>query len=317
MYMDDITKKPWYDAELMATLYSRDDIQSDEDVARHFESHGFIVSRRAITDARNSLGLPAKTRSAALEAVIEAPRILFLDIETRPNLGYFWRLYDENIGVNQLVDEHQVLCFAGKWLGVDGIEFYSSHRDGKEGMVHEAHRMLDEADVVMHWNGKKFDIPHLNKEFVMMGLEPPSTFKQVDLMMVVRSRFKFASNKLQHISKTFGLEGKFDHEGFDLWVKCMAGENEAWETMAKYNKQDVILLEQIYEKILPWIKSHPSVPLYRGVGKCPNCGSDSIIARGKAYTNLRTYQRYKCSDCGAWMRGNKYIESTDLISVSY
>lgn len=315
--MSELIDKPWYDIELMGSILSMDSIKSDEDVAAYFQSMGHSVSRRAITDARNSLGIPAKTKSAPIfEINLEPPRMLFLDIETRPNLGYFWRLYDENIGVNQLVDEHQLLCFAGKWLGAD-IEFYSAHEHGKEAMVYEAHRMLDEADVILHWNGKKFDIPHLNREFVLMGLEPPSNFKQIDLMMVARSRFKFASNKLQHVSKALGLEGKFEHEGFELWVKCMAGEEEAWRTMQKYNQQDVLLLEQIYEIVLPWISNHPSVPLYRGAGQCPNCGSDNISSHGKAYTSVRTYERFKCKNCGAWMRGNKYIDSTGLMPVGY
>jgi uncharacterized protein YprB with RNaseH-like and TPR domain len=316
--MIELIDKPWHDKQTMTYVFALHGVKSDEDAAQHFREQGYEVSRRAITDARNALGITAKTKTADIyEIDLTPPRMLFLDIETRPNLGYFWRMYDENIGVNQLVDEHELLCFAGKWLGGGEVEFYSTHHDGKEAMVYEAHRMLDECDVILHWNGKKFDVPHLNREFVLMGLEPPSPFKQIDLMMVARSRFKFASNKLQHISTALGLDGKFDHEGFELWVKCMAGEEEAWATMEKYNIQDVVLLEQIYEIVLPWIKSHPSVPLYRGVGKCPNCGSGDIAPRGKAYTSLRTYERFKCNGCGAWMRGNKYIEATDLTSVSY
>lgn len=316
--MSELTDKPWYSQKLMTEIYSWDSITSDEDVANYFNLEGYDVSRRAITDARNALGITAKSKSATVyEIDLTPPRILFLDIETRPNLGYFWRLYDENIGVNQLVDEHQMLCFAAKWLGGSEVEFYSQHVDGHEAMVYEAHRLFSEADVVMHWNGKKFDIPHINREFVLAGLEPPSTFKQIDLMMECRTRFKFASNKLQHISTALGLDGKFEHEGFDLWVKCMAGEAEAWETMQKYNVQDVVLLEQIYDKIKPWIRNHPNVPLYRGTGQCPSCGSTHITSHGKAYTNVRTYQRFKCEDCGAWMRGNKSIDSVGLSPVSY
>lgn len=307
--------KPWYDLETMESIYARGEIKTDEDVASYFNAKGYDVSRRAITDARNSLGIPAKTKTFDFDH--ESPKVLFIDIETRPNLGYFWRLYDENIGINQLVDEHQLLCFAAKWLGERKIEFYSEKEHGRVRMVHEAHRLLDEADVVIHWNGQKFDIPHLNREFVLNGLNPPSSFKQLDLLLTARSRFKFASNKLQHISTALGLEGKFEHEGFDLWVKCMAGEDKAWKTMKKYNKQDVVLLEQIYEKILPWIKGHPNVPLYRGEGKCPHCGSNNITHVGETYTNLRSYHRYQCQDCGTWMRGNKFVNSTGLMPITY
>jgi DNA polymerase elongation subunit (family B) len=315
--MTEQTKKPWYDKKVMDYVLSLDEIKSDDDVASYFATHGYTVSRRAITDARNALGILAKSKSEEIyEIDLEPPRMLFLDIETRPNLGYFWRLYDENIGVSQLVNEHQMLCFAAKWYGRDEVEFYSEHEHGQEEMVLQAHRLLDEADVVLHWNGKKFDIPHMNREFVLAGLTPPSTFKQIDLMMVARQRFKFASNKLQHISTALGLDGKFVHEGFELWVKCMAGEPEAWATMKKYNIQDVELLDQIYAILLPWITSHPNVPLYRGKGKCPNCGSSDLTSNGKSYTSVRTYERFRCEGCGSQMRGNKFIDSTPLVSVS-
>jgi uncharacterized protein YprB with RNaseH-like and TPR domain len=316
--MSELTDKPWYDADKLNELLAKPSITCDDDVAEYFRARGHTVSRRAVTDARNSLGIPAKSKSAPVfEIELLPPRLLFLDIETRPNLGYFWRMYDENIGVSQLVEEHQLLSFAAKWYGEEEVEFYSEHADGHEAMVYEAHRLLSEADAVLHWNGEKFDIPHLHREFVLLGLEPPAPFKQVDLMKVVRKTFRFVSNKLQHISLALGLEGKFEHEGFELWLKCMAGDDAAWETMEKYNKQDVVLVEQIYDIVLPWIKNHPAVPLYRGTGLCPNCGSDSLSSHGKAYTKMRSYERFKCNGCGAWMRGNKTIDSTALQSMSY
>jgi hypothetical protein len=310
-------EKPWYNLEVMLGLYDKEEITSDEDAAEWFVNNGFAVSRRAITDARNALGIPAKTKAAVYEVDLDPPKILFIDIETRPNLGYFWRMYDENIGVNQLVSEHQLLCFAAKWRGVDEMEFYSDHSHGKEYMVRQAHRLLDEADFVVHWNGKKFDIPHINREIILAGMTPPSGYKQLDLMLTARSQFKFVSNKLQHVSVALGFDGKLEHEGFEMWEKCMQGDPEAWAKMEEYNRRDTVLLEGIYDKILPWIKSHPNVPLYSGIGECPHCSSSDIEPHGTAYTNVRTYERFRCNDCGAWMRGTKYKDSTGFVPMSY
>lgn len=302
-------RKPWLNRGILASVYARPEIKNDEDAAKYFrEVLRADVSRRTITDARNSFGIAAKAKSDVYEVEVkelEPPRILFIDIETRPNLGYFWRLYDENIGISQLVEEHQLLSFAAKWRGEEETHFFSEYEHGHEIMVAMAHEFLDTADFVIHWNGKRFDIPHLNKEFVLLELTPPSAYKQLDLMLTARSQFKFASNKLQHISTRLGLEGKFEHEGFELWLKCMANDPEAWETMRKYNIQDVVLLEQIYDKILPWIKQHPNVPLYTGTGDCPACGSSNIRGSGTAYMTSRTYPKFTCNDCGAQMRGTK------------
>lgn len=56
--------KPWFDAEILTELLARENVKSDEDIAALFRADGYDVSRRAITDARNKLGLPAKSKGA-------------------------------------------------------------------------------------------------------------------------------------------------------------------------------------------------------------------------------------------------------------
>ena len=122
-------------------------------------------------------------------------KILLLDIETAPNVVYTWGLYNQNIAINQIDRPGYTLCWSAKWLGDDTVHF-SSIRKGKDAMLNRIHRMLGEADVVVTYNGKKFDIPTLNKEFILNGLPPPAPYKHVDLYQVVKSTFRFVSNKL-------------------------------------------------------------------------------------------------------------------------
>ena len=177
-------------------------------------------------------------------------------------------------------------------------------------MLKEIHKLLDEADVVIHYNGKKFDIPTLNKEFLLHGLTPPAPYKQIDLLKEVRSNFKFISNKLDYVAQALKLGQKVKHKGHQLWVDCMAGKEDAWQQMEEYNIQDVELLEKLYDSLKPWIKSHPNHGLYGEVFDshvCPNCSSGKLRRRGYAYSNTYRYQRYQCTDCGKWSRGAKSL----------
>lgn len=185
--------------------------------------------------------------------------------------------------------------------------FSSIHRDGNKRMLKTAHKLLDEADVIISYNGKKFDLPTLNKEFIKVGLKPPSPYKQIDLLRTARSEFRFTSNKLDYVAKFLGLEGKLQHKGHLLWKECMNGNDEAWATMEEYNKQDVSQLEEVYNILLPWIKHHPNTGLYNNTSsdaKCPTCGGTHLIRRGYSYTALSKFQRFQCKDCGAWNRDN-------------
>lgn len=238
---------------------------------------------------------------------MSGPKILTIDIETSPNLAHVWGLFNQNVSLSQLQDTGQVICFAAKWYGSDKILYYSDHHHGHRPMISRAWELLNEADVLVHYNGTKFDVPHMMREFVEDGVNPPSPFQEIDLLKTVRKKFRFTSNKLDHVSRQLGLEGKLSHTGHDLWVRCMAGDGKAWNLMRKYNKQDVALTEQLYDRLRPWIVSHPNMNLWVDGDDgplCPKCGSGRLHSRGKARTKLVTYVRYQCQDCGAWSRSS-------------
>lgn len=231
-------------------------------------------------------------------------KILTLDIETSPHLADVWGLFKQNVGINQLKDSTRVIAFAAKWYGKKPVEFRSEHHDGHEAMVRRAHEMLSDADIVVHYNGTSFDLPHLRREFLKLNMAPPPPVLEIDLLRVAKGRFRFASNKLDYVAQYLGIGGKVKHEGHDLWIKCMAGDPKAWGRMARYNKQDVVLTEQLYDRLKPWIKTHPPLNLFAEdeIDGCPKCGSDDVIRQGFAYTSVSRYQRYQCKGCGSWLR---------------
>ena len=182
--------------------------------------------------------------------------------------------------------------------------FGSVHRHGAKPMVRSVHKLLDDADAVCHFNGKKFDIPTLNKEFLLHGMAPPSPFKHIDLLQTCRQQFKFASNKLDYVAQALGEGAKVEHKGMELWRGCMGGDAASWRVMESYNRHDVRLTERLYERLKPWIKNHPNHAVYAETGDacCPNCASTKMQARGRQFNNTIAYKRWQCRDCGKWSR---------------
>lgn len=245
-------------------------------------------------------------------------KLLLLDIETAPNIAHVWGLWQQNVAINQLVDSGYVMCWAAKWYGDTEVMFDSVHMSKPPKMLRGIHKLISECDAVVHYNGKSFDMPTLNKEFIVHEMPPPPPYKQVDLCQVAKSTFRFPSNKLEYIARTLGLGEKTKHEGHELWVKCMAGDHDAWERMGEYNRNDVILLEAVYERMRPWIRMHPNHGLYDepGLPVCTNCGSGHLVRRGFARTAVMKYPRYQCKSCGTWVRGTDVElpkEDRDLI----
>jgi hypothetical protein len=235
-------------------------------------------------------------------------RILTLDIEWRPMQSYHWGLWDQNIGIVQIADDGGLLCFAAKWLGSKDIIF-SSENDGHEVMVRRAHALLSEADVVITYNGDRYDIKKLNSEFLLAGMAPPRPFKSIDLVKTNKARFDLPSRKLDYLVQRTGVGAKVKHQGFELWLGCMAGDPDAWKLMEKYNRGDVTVTEKAYLRLLPWITNAPHLAMFTRDGRaCPYCGSKKLKRAEFTHTLVQSYQLYECENCGGWSRGTTSMQ---------
>jgi hypothetical protein len=237
-------------------------------------------------------------------------RVLLIDIETAPAMAYVWSLRDRYIPIERLITPGHTLCFAAKWLGEREVIFRSVQSGDRKAVIKAAHKLLDEADAVCHYNGRKFDIPVLEAEFLTHGMRPPSPFHQIDLYATAK-RFALPSRKLDYISRHLDLGRKTKHKGMELWTACMSGEESAWRVMERYNRQDIRLLERLYNVLRPWIKDHPNHSIADGEC-CPTCGSHNLRWKGWRESITRRYRRFVCNDCGAWGRAVKSEPGTAI-----
>lgn len=254
------------------------------------------------------------------------PRVLTLDIESSPHLCWSFQTWKTNISPIQIVEPTRMLCFAAKWLDSKKVHFHSEF-DG-EGvdeynhglMVQEAWDLLDEADVVVTYNGDRYDLPHLNREFLLAGLKAPSPYASVDLYKVMKRETIFASHKLSFITQQLSLSGKLENSGFGLWLNVLSDDPEvaakAWREMTRYNKRDVVTTEEAFLEVRHLVKNMPSVSLFEGGDftgpHCELCGSTDLVKQGFKYTKTRRYQQYRCNGCGSWFRDTRSDKSTPI-----
>lgn len=231
-------------------------------------------------------------------------KLLLLDIESAPHTALVWGTWDENIPIDRLLEHGRTLCWAAKWVDKKSV-YCMDERKGTARMVKGIHKLLTEADVVITYNGLKFDIPMLNNEFVKLNLDPIPPQKHIDLLRTARSQFKLASNKLQFVARYLKIGSKVHHKGFGLWLGCLAGNKKDWQDMRIYNKGDVTLLEKVYKRLRPWVKNHPDVAIDNMKAHCAKCGSEHVQHRGNRFTQMYTIVRLHCQACGAWTDGKK------------
>jgi len=225
-------------------------------------------------------------------------KVLLLDLETSPNLGYSWSKWETNI--IQFKKEWQILSNAYKWLGEKAIHCDSQRDMSERQLVKKIWNLLDEADIIVAHKGKSFDFKKIRAKFLEYGLKPPSPYKEVDTLLMARATGAFTSNALDDLGALFKVGRKAQTGGFQTWLDCMAGKPAAWARMIKYNKQDVALLERVYLKLRPYAASHPAV----SQTGCPSCASTKTRKSGVLVTRTAKKQTHRCLDCGKrWTEG--------------
>ena len=247
-------------------------------------------------------------------------KILVVDIETAPNLGYTWGKWQQN--VISFKEDWYILSYAYKWLGdkkthAKSLTSYKSYEKGSmddKELCADLWKLFDEADIIIAHNGLSFDIKKSNARFIIHGFNPPAPYKIIDTKLEAKQYFKFDSNKLSELGKYFHVGTKLQTGGFQLWLGCMAGQKKSWKTMVEYNKQDVVLLEKVYLKLRGWIKNHPNLNILQLTNdNCPNCGKDTLKRSGIVSTRVWVYKRYQCTTCGAWCRGKRIVNKGGMV----
>lgn len=223
------------------------------------------------------------------------PNILIFDIENTPLVSYNWGLYEQN--TPKLLEEWYFLCFGYKWYGQKSVTV-ERLKDGKKSereLIVKLWNLFDKADIIVAHNGKSFDIKKANAKFIEYGLKPPSPYQIVDTKVEAKKYARFTSNKLDDLGELLKIGRKVKHEGIEMWHGCMNGEEKWWKLMLKYNKQDVVLLEKLYEILIPWMTQRKVTASKKKF--CPYCGSLNTQKRGSGPYKGSMYHRHQCLSC--------------------
>lgn len=218
-------------------------------------------------------------------------RILFMDLETGPSLN-------ADFGV--------VLCMGYKWADDKKVKLITlldhpgKHYTDDKPLMKEIAKVWNQADVVVTWYGLGHDEPFLITRTLKHRLPPLKEVYHLDLWKTARKRFKLRNNRLVTVSEFFGTSEHKNAIQEDAWLRVLAGDKKAMRYIADHCRRDVEVLEEVYYRMRPYIKSHPRVA-HGDMGSCRFCGSERLHKRGITITAAKgKAQRVQCQECGGW-----------------
>lgn len=290
------------------------------------------------------LGMPKSTvndmlkeyREGTLELSEPEPKklnVLYWDLESSLMGTLTFGIWNQNISGNRITKHSHLL--SNSWAFNDeppqGVRLSPEDVEGSNDLmvVVDSIKAIEKADLLVSFNGKRFDVPLLKTRALLHGLPPIKFPPHLDLMQEAKKNFRFPSNSMQNISLYLGEHGKLATSGRNLWERCYHHENhtdcdEALSQMLEYGLQDIDATRDLHKRLQGWFKSPVNIGLItkeiNGVNTkdnhellCPHCSSKDVDKIGsKAYTNSSAFEIYRCgnSTCRGLSKSN--VKGTKL-----
>lgn len=228
---------------------------------------------------------------------------LFFDIETSPNIGFFWSAgYKLNVPYSNIIKERAIICICYKWAGEDKVYSltWDKNQDDKK-MLEQFMSVANDASELVGHNGDKFDLPWIRTRCIFHRIPMFPTYTTIDTLKHARSKFRFNSNRLDYIAQYLNVGEKLDTGGFDLWKDIVLNKDkDALEKMVMYCKNDVAILEKVYDQLSSYVphKTHYGVINGHEKYSCPECGSEDLRFSQKRYTAAGMPRiQLQCNEC--------------------
>jgi uncharacterized protein YprB with RNaseH-like and TPR domain len=199
-------------------------------------------------------------------------RLTFFDIEATDLEANFGRL----------------LCCSFLDLGNDKVETYRRDRrpwrlgrwsDNDDSRLALAIRdRLEQADIVLSWNGILYDVPFINARLGAAGERPVQVGQQygsthLDLMYYAGGQMIRAGGKrLDNVAKFFGCANEKTPLTPEVWSRAAAGDKAAINDVVTHCEADVRVLRDVYHHVAPHVKkiSFTFSEIHKFVGEIPS-----------------------------------------------
>lgn len=240
--------------------------------------------------------------------------ITALDIETHPAKVFVYDLFRPFISHKQIIEPSRISCFSYQVYGQRKVHFVSEYHDGREKLVDELWRIMNESDVIVGYNSARFDVPWILGTLMEAGKTKPSPVKHIDLFQTMKSNSRFLSKKLDAVSEKLLGDKKIDVNTMMLAIECASDDPDraakAWAKMKRYSIKDTALLFPLFERVRSYVKMPH--PVNEDGASCHSCGSLDLQRRGFSNTLTGKFQRFSCNACGSWFRGTERSSSSEF-----
>jgi uncharacterized protein YprB with RNaseH-like and TPR domain len=113
-------------------------------------------------------------------------------------------------------------------------------------------------NTICGWNSKKYDLPFLAGRALTLNFDFPElqTLLHIDLMEVVKEKFKLHSYRLEDVCKWLKIPYENNTKGWmidSIYHKSLVGDKQSENQIKEHCKNDLIILSKLFQKLKPYL----------------------------------------------------------------
>lgn len=236
-------------------------------------------------------------------------REIFFDMEKSPYLGWFYRSNKPQfINYNQIIQHDFIPSIQWQFEGekkpscytmVDDLKHFKKDPTNDKLVVMKAAELIDQCDVMVIHNGKRFDWPEFLRKLKFHRLPAVRKPYIFDTLTESKKENNF-SNSLKNVADYYGLtpKGENDSDPAKLIFGSIDERIIHIKKLAKYGLKDIAPMREYYHLSKGYSESVPHIKEGKGVCCC-YCGGQNYQNRGETYLKgLNQFRNwYFCKSC--------------------
>jgi len=140
-----------------------------------------------------------------------------------------------------------------KTYRIDNYKGFKKDPANDKELVLDIKKRIEEADILISYNGKKFDIPFINTRLAFWGIDTIRPPKHIDLCAIIRWHYRLSDYKLATASYFWQTKAHKTIVDGMMWVRALTSK-KAMDYIVEHCENDVKVLKEVFEKVKASVK---------------------------------------------------------------
>ena len=116
-------------------------------------------------------------------------------------------------------------------------------------LLQKIYKKYEEYDIIVHYNGRNFDIKFLNTRLIKNNLPILPDMKQLDIFQIAKHRLRLRSKRLDALKEFLEIDEEEKGHKWEYWQMAANGVKAGFDFVVAHCERDVERLSQVAKRM--------------------------------------------------------------------